>query len=60
VFDLDGTLLDGHGCRACRGGVDLRLAAAALPWFESAVDAGLRDEDDSAVFGNVVGHSLRD
>src|SRR5262245_17089224 len=37
-------------------GVDLRLAAAALSWFESAVDAGLGDKDYSAVLGYVVGH----
>jgi len=37
-------------------GVDLRLAAAALSWFESAVDAGLGDQDYGAVLGHVVGH----
>jgi 3-hydroxyisobutyrate dehydrogenase/2-hydroxy-3-oxopropionate reductase len=40
-------------------GVDLRLAAAALSWFESAVDAGLGDQDYSAVLGYVVGHCPR-
>jgi 3-hydroxyisobutyrate dehydrogenase/2-hydroxy-3-oxopropionate reductase len=45
--------------RARAYGVDLRLAAAARSWFESAVDAGLGDQDYSAVLGHVVGHRLR-
>jgi 3-hydroxyisobutyrate dehydrogenase/2-hydroxy-3-oxopropionate reductase len=40
-------------------GADLRLAAAARSWFESAVDAGLGDQDYSAVLGYVVEHRLR-
>jgi 3-hydroxyisobutyrate dehydrogenase/2-hydroxy-3-oxopropionate reductase len=40
-------------------GADLRLAAAARSWFESAVDAGLGDQDYSAVLGYVVERRLR-
>jgi hypothetical protein len=51
---LDGTVV-AHAAAAWTLGW-----AAALSWFESAVDAGLGDQDDSAVLGHVVGHSLRD
>jgi 3-hydroxyisobutyrate dehydrogenase-like beta-hydroxyacid dehydrogenase len=53
--------LAGKDARLIAGenGVDLRLAAAALSCFESAVDAGLGDQDYGAVLGHVVGHRSR-